>query len=309
LSAAAPESASITSATVCCPLCLGAVDRTNDRRVVKQGLLVVGCPTCGLVFRADLPDSDELRGIYGEDYFVAATGPESGGQGYLDYTADETTHRRLAARRVRSLQRFVGTGRLLDVGCAAGFFLDEARRVGYDVEGVDVAPSMVAWGRDTLHLHIREGRLADCELPPSGYTVVTMWDYIEHSLDPVSDLRRAASALEYRGVLALSTGDIGSLVARLSGSRWHLMTPRHHNFYFSAPTLERALGEAGFDLLEQSHPGASFPLRYLSHKARTMLDVPPTRAVATWLERSPLGAIELPVNLRDVITVVARKRA
>lgn len=309
MSAAAPWAARATPATVACPLCRGAVDRTNDLRVVKDGLVIVGCPTCGLVFRADLPDPEDLHGIYGDEYFVAAAAPESSGQGYLDYTADEAAHRRLARRRVRSLQRVIGPGRLLDIGCAAGFFLDEARRVGYDVEGIDVAPSMVAWGRDALRLRISEGRLSDFELEPASYSVVTMWDYIEHAIDPVADLRRAAGALCQGGVLALSTGDIGSLVARVSGSRWHLLTPRHHNFYFSAPTLERALADVGLDVLERSHPGSSFPLRYLSHKARTMLDVPPTRAIAAWLERSPLGAVEVPLNLGDVMTVIARKPA
>lgn len=293
---------------VSCPLCRGDVHRRADERVVKDSLLVVECPTCGLVFRADLPDPEELAGIYGEAYFVAPD-DEKGGQGYLDYTADEAAHRRLGARRVQMLQRVVERGRLLDVGCAAGFFLDEARRSGFDVEGVDVAPSMVAWGREALRLRIREGRLADYDPTPGRYSIVTMWDFIEHSLDPMGDLRSASRALADGGVLALSTGDIGSLVARASGSRWHLLTPRHHNFYFSAATLERALDEAGFEVLVRSHPGSTFPLRYLSHKGRTMLDTRLTRFVARWLERSSLGAIEVPLNLGDVVTMVARKRA
>jgi hypothetical protein len=108
-------------------------------------------------------------------------------------------------------------------------------------------------------------------------------------------------------VLALSTGDAETLVARLSGSRWHLLTPRHHNFFFTAATLSRLLARSGFDVVTLDHRGSRYPLRYLVHKLRTLV---PLRALDTLtgrLAQGRLGAVALPVNLWDIVTVVARR--
>jgi hypothetical protein len=127
-----------------------------------------------------------------------------------------------------------------------------------------------------------------------------MWDYIEHALDPRGDLERARDLLEANGVLALSTGDVDSLVARVSSSRWHLLTPRHHNFFFSASTLSRLLATAGFGLVWSGHPGARYSLAHIAHKS---LPAPVAERVA----RSRLARRSVPVNLFDIVTVVARK--
>ena len=63
----------------------------------------------------------------------------------------------------------------------------------------------------------------------------------------------------------------------------------------------------GLELLDLGHPAARFPLRYLAHKARLVLDAPLVAAVATRLARSQAGGRAVPLNLWDVMTVVARR--
>ena len=194
------------------------------------------------------------------------------------------------------------------MGCAAGFFVDEASRCGWQARGVDVSDVMVDWGRRHTAGDISVGTLRDAPVDRVE-SCVTMWDYIEHALDPRGDVEDAFARLRPGGVLALSTGDAGSALARLSLERWHLMTPRHHNYFFTQRTMTRLLRSVGFDVLYLRHPAAVFPFRYLAHKACLTLDVPILDALAQRLARSPLGARTIPVNLRDVMTVVARRPA
>ena len=86
-----------------------------------------------------------------------------------------------------------------------------------------------------------------------------MWDYIEHAVDPRADVERARYRLRPGGLLALSTGDVGSLLALFPLDRWHLMTPRHHNYFFSARTLQLLLRDCGFEVVVVRHPAAVFP--------------------------------------------------
>jgi 2-polyprenyl-3-methyl-5-hydroxy-6-metoxy-1,4-benzoquinol methylase len=277
-------------------------------RWLKDGFQIVQCPRCGLLFRARLPAISEIQPIYGADYF--SQGHEDG-QGYADYLGDEDVHRLLARRRLALLGRYGATGPLLDIGCAAGFFLDEARTLGWPVEGVDVSEEMVRFARDELGLPVATGTSTTYESQRESYGAVTMWDYIEHSVDPVEELRRAHALLAPSGgLLGLSTGDASALVARLSGSRWHLLTPRHHLYFFTMRTLREALARAGFEIVYARHPGAPYTVRYLVHKLRTM--APRSRLLAAADERtsrSRLGRLHLTVNLWDIVTVVARPTA
>jgi 2-polyprenyl-3-methyl-5-hydroxy-6-metoxy-1,4-benzoquinol methylase len=261
----------------------------------------VRCPSCGLLFRRDLPTQAELDEIYGLEYF------KGGASGYLDYVADEDVHRSSARNRLDALERVVPRGRLLDVGAAAGFFVDEARTRGWDATGIDVSEPMVAWGRRALSAPVERATLASSGTPAASLDALTMWDYLEHSIDPAADLERAHELLRPGGVLALSTGDAAAFVARISGSRWHLLTPRHHNFFFTAATLSRLLTQSGFDVVSLDHRGSRYPLRYLVHKLRTLLPLPALDTLTGRLARSRVGAVTFPMNLWDIATVVARR--
>jgi SAM-dependent methyltransferase len=246
--------------------------------------------------RRTLPLRAELDRIYASEYFVLD--PDNPVDGYADYLGDAERHRETARRRLALLDRVMPAhGKLLDVGAAAGFFVTEAGRAGWDAEGVDVAKRMVEWGRHELDAPLRLGVIGDVD---GVYAAVTMWDYIEHSLEPARDLARANELLAPGGVVALSTGDRDSLAARLSRQRWHLLTPRHHNFFFSTSTLTRLLERTGFDVVWLGHPGARYSLAHIAHKALPA-------AVARRVGHSRLRRVSLPLNLLDIVTVVAKK--
>jgi 2-polyprenyl-3-methyl-5-hydroxy-6-metoxy-1,4-benzoquinol methylase len=296
-------------ATTTCNSCDTDMSVREARAYVKDGFEIVRCPSCGLVFRAHPPTTEELRGIYGDAYFASPKDDdEIGATGYLDYVADEDLHRVNARKRLQQLQQHAPPGRLLDVGCAAGFFLDEARHAGWDPRGIEVAETMAAWARDRLNLRVEPLPFAQARLEESGYDAVTMWDYIEHSIDPSADVKRARELIAPGGVLALSTGDVGSLAARVFGTRWHLLTPRHHNFFFEPRTLGRMLERSGFEIVSIGHPAAWYTVRYLAHKLRTIVDWPPVAHVAEWLHSAEVGRVQVPVNLWDIMVVVARAR-
>jgi hypothetical protein len=267
--------------------------RTLEAALRKDGFQLVSCASCGLLMRESLPDPDDLDEIYAPDYFkLDAAHPVDG---YVDYLGDADRHRETARRRLALLARFRKPGRLLDVGAAAGFFVDEAIRMGWDAEGVDVAKHLVEWGRRELGVPLRIGGMASVA-GSDMYSAITMWDYIEHSLDPAGELAKCNELLEPGGIIALSTGDLDSIAARVSRSRWHLLTPRHHNFFFSARTLARLVDRSGFELLWSGHPGARYSLAHLTYKLGLGA-------------HAGLARYSLPVNLFDIVTVVARKAA
>jgi hypothetical protein len=284
-----------------CVVCGGALQPA----LRKDGVDLVSCVTCGMLMRACLPATEELQEIYAPGYFKASA--EEPVDGYADYVADEARHREIARRRLSLIDQFVPAhGRLLDVGAAAGFFVDEAIRAGWLAEGIDIAPQVVDWGRRELDVPLRIGGITAVE-GTGAYDVVTMWDYIEHSLDPVGELAKSSELLVDDGLVALSTGDLQSLAARLCRSRWHLLTPRHHNFFFGTNTLVRLIERSGFEVVWLGHPGARYSLAHLSYKLDRGARTGATAAVARRIATSRFGRYGVPLNLFDIVTVVARK--
>ena len=151
------------------------------------------------------------------------------------------------------LERYAAPGRLLDIGCSAGFFLDEARRAGWSVSGLEKSADTAALARALHDVDVTVGTLGqDDSLPSASFDVVTLWDVIEHVPEPLATLRRAHNLLSRDGVIAIQTPNIGGLFPRMSYlvarrlDYWPHPEPPGHLFQFSTRTLDRLLCMAGF---------------------------------------------------------------
>jgi SAM-dependent methyltransferase len=274
-----------------CNLCGHAVGR--QLLYQASGYPILRCPECGLVFVDQSVLSGNLASeIYTERYFEGGMN-----DGYVEYRASEEILRSQAKRTIRRLMRYQPGGRLLDVGCAYGFFLEEAREQ-FEVEGIEISEYAATEARKR-GLNVRCGDLIEAPLAPSSYDVISFFDCIEHLVDPHTYLCKAHQLLKANGIIAITTGDISSVYARLSGKRWRLMTPPQHLFFFSQKTMAAILRKDGFEILEVRHPWKLVPWRLLLYQISPRLQA----------ALGPIGSlpIGLRVNLFDAMFVVARK--
>jgi SAM-dependent methyltransferase len=117
---------------------------------------------------------------------------------------------------------------------------------GWRMTGVDPSPAACASARER-GVDAREGILETVELEPGDYDAAIFNQSLEHTGDPLGDLRRICAALRPGAVVAIAVPNFGGWQARRFRGRWfHLDLPRHR-VHFTAPALERALREAGFE--------------------------------------------------------------
>ncbi len=288
---------------VSCNLC-GSDDR--QPYCPENGLGLVQCRQCGFVYVSPRPVAEELYALYGETYFH---NNESSVVGYTDYIRDEPNIRRTAQRRLKHLEQFVQPGRLLDVGCATGFFLDEARKRGWQVEGLDVSSFGVEYAQSNFGLTAHHGTLTELPFEAGAYDLVTMWDVIEHVPDPTAYVRRAAELLRPGGVITLATPDVESLPARLAGRRWvGYKLSEEHIYYFSVQTLSKLLADAGFEVVNVRHIGKYVPLSLFRDRLGMYF---PWLAKALQVGEKALGLSEwaLYINPFDIMQVTAKKQS
>jgi len=193
-------------------------------------------------------------------------------------------------------------GRLLDIGCYLGVFLDVARDRGWQTAGVE--PSAWAAERTSRRGHqVVNAPLRRSNLPTESFDLVTLWDVIEHLHDPLGQLREIHALVRPGGIFALTTMDTGSLYAKMCGRRWPWFM-RMHLYYFTRGTLARILELAGFEVREIARAKRIVSLRYFLEKAAAVL---PPAAPALRLLAWPFGSIYVTVDFGDNIMVIARK--
>lgn len=271
----------------------------------ENGLGLVQCQQCGLVYVSPRPDSTELYALYGETYFH---NNESGVVGYTDYIADEQNIRQTSNRRLKHLEQFVKPGQMLDVGCATGFFIDEAKKRGWQVQGLDVSSFAVEYAREHFGLDVRHGSFTELEYPQAAYDLVSLWDVIEHVPDPTAYVRRAAELLRRDGIVVLATPDVDSIPAKLAGKRWvGYKLSEEHIYYFSVKTLTKMLNDAGFDVVNVRHVGKYVTLRLFLN--RLGMYFPWLAKALEFGERTfKLSQWSLYINPFDIVAVTAKKR-
>lgn len=138
-----------------------------------------------------------------------------------------------------------GTGRLLDIGTAAGAFVAAARARGWEAQGCEPNKWLGEWGARHYGITIRQGSVFEQDYPDASFDVVTLWDVIEHTLNPREMLERCCRLVKPGGVLVVNYPDIGSWIARGLGRRWLFLTSVHL-YYFDRRTMTRMLESTGF---------------------------------------------------------------
>lgn len=270
----------------------------------QNGRGLVQCLECGLVYVGEQPEPDELYSLYGETYFQ---NDESGEVGYTNYIADERNIRQTSARRLAHAEHFVEPGKLLDVGCAMGFFIDTAHQRGWQVAGLDISGFATDYVRERFGHEAYHGSLLEVDLAET-YDMITMWDVIEHVPNPTAYVQRVAELLRSGGLFVLATPDVGSFPARLTGKRWiGYKLSDEHVYYFSVKTLTRMLDEAGFDVVHVRHVGKYVTLSLFLDRLGFYL--PFIARPLQWLERRfKLSERSFYVNPFDIVAITARKR-
>lgn len=191
---------------------------------------VVRCHNCTHVFCSPIPKNiyKNYEDVVDEEYLRHS------------YT------RILSAQAVLNIiNRYVSSGRLLDIGCATGDFLIVAKAFGYSVEGFELS----RWSSSivkSMGIKVHKDLLKSLSNRFSErYEIITMWGVIEHFENPFNEMIYINRLLKPGGILAIWTGDVDGMMSRILGRRWWYWQGQHIQ-YFTRKSLNNLASLTGF---------------------------------------------------------------
>jgi O-methyltransferase involved in polyketide biosynthesis len=133
-----------------------------------------------------------------------------------------------------------------------------------------------------------------------------MWDTIEHLRAPHAYVEKIAAHTEAGALVALTTGDIESLNARLRKDKWRLIHPPTHLHYFSRKSIAQLLDAHGFDVIYNRYCGFYRSIGNMAYNVLVLRQQKPQ--LYRPLERLGVGGLGFYLNLYDIMYVIARRR-
>jgi 2-polyprenyl-3-methyl-5-hydroxy-6-metoxy-1,4-benzoquinol methylase/rubredoxin len=240
-----------------CPSC--GHDRENAAFMFEKDMFrYYRCRRCGLVYMNPRMNdaataafyNSNVNEIYNEGKF---------GDGHDDANADN----QINAENVRLLEKVRGAGAkgfLLEIGCAKGYFLKQARDAGYAVWGLELNKSNCAYAANILGETILDKDLMQAGFKDGMFDVVYMRDVIEHLPNPRAIMCEIARILKPGGMVFIETHNIDGLIHAIVRGKHTVIFGFEHPVHWSPRSMKYLLEHAGFKFNKVMFESADFTI-------------------------------------------------
>lgn len=276
-----------------CPLCGGNI--LKDMYNVN-GFTITRCSPCSLVFVREEISSEQLIEYYNqpaEEDFIYADAEN----------VENLNYYFLQAKKL--IEQHIPRGRVLDIGCSAGYFLDTMDR--WERYGIEIPSMWAEMAREKYGDNIHIGTLEDSPYPSTYFDVITLQDVLDHLPDPLESLQRCRLLLKPGGLLLIKVHNIECLYARLSGRNFYAIIPPSHLFYYSDSTLRLLLEKTGFLHMASKFIGHTLFIKTVPYRLSRSNQSSFFYKLYQFLDKTSLGNFRFHKNLHDIITVIGVK--
>ncbi|MEM6524351.1 MAG: class I SAM-dependent methyltransferase [Bacteroidota bacterium] len=231
-----------------CPICEGS-DIQNDQiitdhSVSKEEFALSKCQTCGFLFTNPRPTEDNLSKYYRSLEYISHQNKTN----TLVNKVYSIVRKYTLKWKLRLVSRYISKGKILDIGCGTGHFLQVMQNAGWKTYGVEpddtarnTATQMV--GKDFIHNSLYS-------LPSEKFDVVTLWHVLEHVSELDSQFKIIKQHLAPSGRLLVAVPNHRSFDAQHYQQFWAGYDVPRHLYHFDRNTMQVISKKVGLKIVD-----------------------------------------------------------
>jgi 2-polyprenyl-3-methyl-5-hydroxy-6-metoxy-1,4-benzoquinol methylase len=222
-----------------------------DHFLSKEIFTIAKCKKCGFLFTNPRPEADKLSAYYESEEYISHSNSR---KGFLNLIYQRVRNYTIA-RKLKLIENFRKDGKLLDIGCATGEFLNYCKIKKWDVSGIEPDEASRRKGIENYSLVIEdESRLNT--IPPSSFDVITMWHVLEHVPFLNERIDQLQKLLHPDGYLFIAVPNANSYDAKFYNSYWAAYDVPRHLYHFTIDTITHLFSRNYFSLIK------TYPMKF-----------------------------------------------
>ena len=294
----------MTETTVLCNIC-----NSDDYTVIfpsgrAQVHRIVKCNVCNLIYAN--PQTDNASDV--EKKYLQSNSDDLGMHSFNSKDNQYLQKQYLQLKDYSKIIDFVERkekGIFLEIGSYAGIFLNEAKKRGWNVIGIEPLEIPADFSEKEFGIKVIRKYFEEADIPKKSIEVVVACHVIEHVPNPTSFVRKAFKLLKLGGRLILETPTYDSLIFRILKHRKRSIRCDGHIYFFTKKTLINLVENNGFKVLKYEKVGRTSTLDRLFYNFDVIIG---KKNFFSWLsQRLKLSKFLIRLNTRDMLRIYCEK--
>lgn len=252
-----------------CPICnssqfsnfLECIDHT----VSHETFQIVECISCGFKFTNPRPDENKLGEYYKSEAYISHSNIK---KGFIN-SAYQLVRKYTLLKKLQLISGYYKTGKILDIGCGTGEFLNVCKRAKWGTIGIEPDDDARKMAIENHGLDVRE-EIEIKRLESDSFDVISMWHVLEHVPRLNERIEELKRLIKSNGIIIIAVPNCASLDAEIYAEYWAAYDLPRHLYHFSPKDIESVFKNHGlqvFKILPMIFD--SFYVSMLSEKYRT----------------------------------------
>ncbi|MEP6712531.1 MAG: class I SAM-dependent methyltransferase [Ferruginibacter sp.] len=232
-----------------CPVCRSAnispALSAKDNTVSSEIFSINKCQDCTAMFTQDVPAQEEIGKYYASENYVSHSNTQKGLVNRLYHIVRKKT---LSAKRKLIINETgIQRGKILDVGCGTGAFLNEMKNNGWHITGLE--PDETA-RKNAMELFAIQPLPSPeiFNLAAESFDAITMWHVLEHVHQLQEYIARLKTLLTKKGKLFIAVPNYTSLDAAHYKDFWAAYDVPRHLYHFSPQSMKTLMEAHGLQV-------------------------------------------------------------
>lgn len=220
-----------------CPVCnstqFSQIMLCEDHTVSRETYPIVQCNSCGFKFTNPRPEANELGKYYKSEDYVSHSNTK---KGFINSTY-QSVRKYTLLKKLQLISKYFKTGKILDIGCGTGEFLNICKNAKWNVIGIEPSPDARKMAIENFGLDVKEESEIK-NLEPESFNIITMWHVLEHVPnlnERIEDLKRL---IKPNGVIIIAVPNCESLDAKIYKENWAAYDVPRHLYHFTPKDIE-----------------------------------------------------------------------